>query len=61
MRHLNRPNNEMRHAEIIINYNPYAEGSCLIKLGNTHVLCTASIEETVPLFLKGKNQGWRSL
>ena len=58
MRYLKRPNNSIRHTEIIIHYNPYAEGSCLIKVGNTHVLCTASIEETVPFFLKGKNQGW---
>jgi ribonuclease PH len=58
MRHLNRANNTMRTVEIVTNYNPYAEGSCLIKMGNTHVLCTASIEEFVPSFLKDKNQGW---
>jgi ribonuclease PH len=37
---------------------PYAEGSCLIEMGNTRVICTASIEEKVPPFLKGQNQGW---
>lgn len=58
MRHLNRANETIRNVEIITNYNPYAEGSCLIKMGNTHVLCTASIEESVPFFLKDKNQGW---
>lgn len=39
-------------------FSPYAEGSCLIKCGNTHVLCTASIEEKVPPFLRGQGQGW---
>jgi ribonuclease PH len=36
----------------------YAEGSCLIELGNTHVVCTVTIEESVPHFLKGTNTGW---
>jgi ribonuclease PH len=36
----------------------YAEGSCLVKFGHTHVLCTASIEEKVPPFLKGSGKGW---
>ncbi len=40
------------------NVNRYAEGSVLIKAGNTHVLCTASVEESVPGWLKGKGQGW---
>jgi ribonuclease PH len=35
-----------------------AEGSCLIKMGNTHVLCTASVEESIPPFLRGQGQGW---
>lgn len=39
-------------------FSPYAEGSCLIKCGNTHVLCNASVEERVPPFLKGKGSGW---
>jgi ribonuclease PH len=38
--------------------NRHAEGSVLIKAGETHVICTASVEESVPLFLKGKGQGW---
>lgn len=58
MRHLNRENTKIRNIEIITGYNPYAEGSCLIKFGNTHVLCTASVEESLPFFLKGKKQGW---
>lgn len=58
MRHLNRKNNELRTIELIPNYNPYAEGSCLVKYGNTHVICTASVEEKVPAWLKGQNKGW---
>ena len=37
---------------------PNAEGSCLIEMGNTRVICTASVEDKVPPFLKGQNQGW---
>lgn len=54
----NRKNKEIRTIEIQTNVNNYAEGSCLIKMGNTHVLCTASVEERVPSFLRGKNKGW---
>src|SRR5512140_545028 len=36
----------------------FAEGSCLIKMGDTHVLCAASVEERVPQFLKGSGRGW---
>lgn len=53
-----RANNELRKVEIIRHYTKHAEGSVLIKFGDTHVLCTASVEEKVPGFLKGKNQGW---
>ena len=49
---------ELRKIEIIRHYTKHAEGSVLIKFGDTHVLCTASVEEKVPNFLKGKNQGW---
>lgn len=58
MRHSGRQCDEIRSIEIIPGYNPYAEGSCLIKCGNTHVLCTASVEEKVPAWLKGQNRGW---
>mgnify|MGYP001605748409 CR=1 FL=1 len=58
MRPSQRKNNELRSIEIIKNYTKHAEGSVLIKFGDTHVICTASVEETVPSFLKGKNQGW---
>lgn len=58
MRNNNRENNQLRNIELIPNYNPYAEGSCLVKFGNTHVICTASVEEKVPNWLKGQNRGW---
>ncbi len=53
-----RANNQLRDIEIIRHYTKHAEGSVLIKFGDTHVLCTASVEEKVPGFLKGKGQGW---
>lgn len=49
---------ELRKIEIIPNFNPYAEGSCLIKCGNTHVICTATIENKVPLWMKNEEKGW---
>lgn len=58
MRPSKRKNNELRSIEIIPGFNPYAEGSCLIKMGNTHVLCTASVEERVPMFLRNSGKGW---
>ena len=53
-----RANNQLRHVEIIRHFTKHAEGSVLVKFGDTHVLCTASVEEKVPGFLKGKGQGW---
>jgi ribonuclease PH len=53
-----RTANQLRAVEIIRHYTKHAEGSVLIKFGDTHVLCTASVEEKVPGFLKGKGQGW---
>lgn len=58
MRQNNRQNDELRKVEIIPNFNPYAEGSCLIKSGNTHVICTASVEDKVPAWLKDEGKGW---
>jgi ribonuclease PH len=58
MRPSQRSNNQLRAVEIIRHYTKHAEGSVLVKFGDTHVLCTASVEEKVPGFLKGKNQGW---
>lgn len=49
---------KLRKVQINRNYIKYAEGSCLIELGNTRVICTASIEESVPPFLKGTGTGW---
>jgi len=57
MRLNKRANNALRHVSIETKVNKYAEGSCLIKFGDTHVLCTASVEETLPPFLKGKHLG----
>ncbi len=53
-----RAHNELRKVEIIRHYTKHAEGSVLVKFGDTHVLCTASVDEKVPGFLKGKGQGW---
>ncbi|MDO9052119.1 MAG: ribonuclease PH [Methylotenera sp.] len=50
--------NQLREVEIIRHYTKHAEGSVLVKFGDTHVLCTASVDEKVPGFLKGKGQGW---
>ena len=58
MRHSQRQFDEIRKVEIIPNFNPYAEGSCLIKCGGTHVICTASVQDKVPAWLKGQNRGW---
>ena len=49
---------QLRPISIVRNYTKHAEGSVLISAGDTRVLCTASIEEGVPSFLKGKGQGW---
>ena len=53
-----RANDQLRAIEIIRHYTKHAEGSVLVKFGDTHVICTASVEEKVPGFLKGKGQGW---
>jgi ribonuclease PH len=54
----NRPANELRPVRIILGYQSFAEGSALIELGQTRVLCSVSMEERVPNFLKGSGQGW---
>src|SRR6476469_4945063 len=58
MRIDNRKNGDMRPVEIVPGYLITAEGSALIKVGNTHVLCAASVEETVPPFLRNTGKGW---
>ena len=58
MRPSNRLPNQLREVTLTSGFSRNAEGSCLIKCGNTHVLCTASIEEEVPRFLKKSGKGW---
>lgn len=58
MRPSGRQVNEMRPIEIETGVTRHAEGSCLIKCGDTHVLCTASVEERVPPFLRNTGLGW---
>ena len=53
-----RTERDMRPVEIVTGVNMYAEGSALIKVGHTHVICTASVEDKVPPFLRDTNQGW---
>lgn len=53
-----RQPDQMRDVRISRNYTMHAEGSVLIEFGNTKVICTASVDERVPPFLKGKGQGW---
>lgn len=49
---------DLRAIEIIPHYSRHAEGSCLIKFGHTHVLCTATVEEKLPGWMKGLGKGW---
>ncbi len=58
MRPSKRQPDELRRVSIERAVSLHAEGSCLIKFGNTHVLCTASLEERVPPWMKGKGSGW---
>lgn len=53
-----RAADELRQCRITRNYIKHAEGSCLIEMGDTRVICTASVEEKVPLFRKGSGGGW---
>ena len=58
IRTANRKFDELRKVEIIPDINTFAEGSCLIKCGNTHIICTASVENKVPQWLKDSDKGW---
>jgi ribonuclease PH len=58
MRPSGRQLNEMRPVSIETGVTKHAEGSCLIRVGDTHVLCTATIEDRVPPFIKGSGLGW---
>ncbi|OOV87315.1 ribonuclease PH [Oceanospirillum linum] len=53
-----RASDAMREVKITRNYTCHAEGSVLVEFGNTKVICTASVDASVPRFLRGKNQGW---
>src|SRR6202048_1580162 len=54
----NRAPDELRPVTFTRRFTKHAEGSVLVQFGDTHVLCTASVEESVPSFLRGKGQGW---
>ena len=54
----NRNINQLRDIEIVPNFSPYPEGSCLIKCGNTHVVCSASLDQNIPRWLKNSGSGW---
>ena len=58
MRPSGRLPNQLRNVSLERNVSKHAEGSCLVKFGDTHVLCTASLEERVPPWLKGGGKGW---
>ena len=58
MRPSGRKLDQLRPVSIETNVTKHAEGSCLIKMGDTHVLCTATIEDRVPPFIKGSGLGW---
>ncbi len=57
-RHNNRSQDQLREIKITRNYTKHADGSVLIECGDTKVICTASISEKIPPFLRGKGQGW---
>ena len=58
MRKFNRKKDQIRDIMIDPDVNQNSDGSCIIRLGNTHIICTASFESDVPLWLKNKNSGW---
>ena len=58
MRPSGRKLDEMRNVSIETNITMHAEGSCIIKMGDTHVICTATVEDRVPPFIKGSGMGW---
>ena len=53
-----RKHDALRDIEVDIDINKNAEGSALIKFGNTHVICTASVENNVPVWMRGSSKGW---
>ena len=57
-RHDGRKNDEIRDIKITRKYISHADGSVFIEMGNTRIVCTATMEEKVPPFLRGKGKGW---
>ena len=53
-----RANDQLRPVSLEPGFSLHAEGSCLVRFGNTHVLCTASVEDRVPPFMRGQGRGW---
>jgi len=58
IKRVTRKNTDLREIKLQNKFSPYAEGSCFVKFGDTHIICTASVEERVPMWLRGKQQGW---
>jgi ribonuclease PH len=58
MRHSGRACDELRQISLTKDYLKFAKGSVLVEMGNTRVICSASVEENVPPFLKGRGKGW---
>ena len=58
MRPSGRQPDQLREMDFELNFTKHAEGCCLVRCGDTHVLCTASVENRVPPWMKGQNRGW---
>ncbi|MBW4840880.1 MAG: ribonuclease PH, partial [Paenibacillaceae bacterium] len=58
MRSNGRQADDRRPMNLTVNINKYAEGSVYIEVGDTKVMCTATVEEKVPMFMKGQGKGW---
>ena len=58
IKRVTRKNTDLREIKLQNKFSPYAEGSCFVKFGDTHIICTASVEERVPMWLRGKQKGW---
>ncbi|WP_417819742.1 ribonuclease PH [Terasakiella sp.] len=58
MRPSGRAADQLRNVSFELGFSKYAEGSCLVKFGDTHVLCTATVEEKVPGWMRGSGAGW---
>lgn len=58
MRPSGRQADQLREITLTPGFSKHAEGSCLVKFGDTHVLCTASVDNRIPSWLRGENRGW---